>query len=186
MRLKLDNIPSEVLNGSQKLLFYTWNESCDLAKNYSTRPKNFAFQFVRNGAGSFYPNDENLDNGTINIDSANNSFTELNASTINKVTKHFLSQPSEFKDHFFIVFTDLANEDQAMMLGMFPSSGGAANSRVEFLLPPYWADPNVYENTHTHNDIIRLHPLYRDKNKYSNYNEFYSEMLDYCSNMQVN
>lgn len=184
VRMKIDSIPSGVLSGHKKINFYTWHETCDDEKVFSSTPKRFAIQFTRSGSGSFYPKESSAAEGTTNVNDADDSFTDLNAHVINKVSSYFLVSPEEFTDNFFIVFTDLDDSDQAIFMGEYPSAGGSADQKVEFLLPPYWADPSVYRDTHIHNELIYLHPLIKDQN-FSNYNDAYSEMMKYCEDMKI-
>ena len=93
----------------------------------------------------------------------NQPFKKLNYNNLYPYMKDFLSPSSFLKDHT-IVITGVKKYLGIVMYNK-EESDLIEKTRTEFLVPPFFADPDIFYKKHPNKHISELHPLWSQKNE---------------------
>ena len=174
MRMRIIDYP-QIINSSNdyKLEMYLWGE--DTPGHVITRKTTVEFFMM------------DINNGTYLQDGFQNKiFRELSKPVIEQEIdkKHGNNSGvsiSEFLNGHILILKDVSMEYDAISLALYKRSGGSALNIANFLIPQFYANPNVYINTHFVSQLQEIHPNYPEKNQSLSEEAYFAKTETYCS-----
>lgn len=150
VQMNISQAPSELLSQDGYVLrFYRWKELTEGQMQVNNIPTPFYFKHKVTGSilGSQYMTD--LSKSTVQSLITNNNLSNLNI-TLNN-----------FFSYYYVVLTSVDFQWQAIRIAYYnTASGSNMISSADSLLPPYFADPNVYIQNTSSSRLQSLHPLF--------------------------
>ena len=112
-------------------------------------------------------------------------FTEISKSVVDYIVGQYSSGWGITSDNFLqkhiLVLYDTSISYDAINIGEYPISGGSAVNNVNFLLPQFYADPQVYINTHDSALLQEIHPLYGSLGSGWSDEVYYEQTENWCN-----
>lgn len=168
IRMRLIKAPTEITaNSSYKLEMYLFGEDTQGNIISKDSPVSFKFQSLRTGV------------------IVSNSLTEISKPVIDTVidtiygTNSTYTVSSFLKEHI-ILLENVSIQYDAISLALYPKAGGEVLTHVNFLIPQFFADPNVYANTHYSSQLQALHPNYSQRTAYLSDQAYFQNTERYC------
>ncbi|MBT4761687.1 MAG: hypothetical protein HOO06_08335 [Bdellovibrionaceae bacterium] len=153
--LRLVHVPSKILTSvNYKLEMYLWGQNNGATARTRQTPVEFHIQ--NRYTGQFILNEDT---------SLPRVYTSMGLSLINDVVTDYDDENYTINNFFQkhqLLLVDVLVEYDAVVLALYPSTGGTAIDYVNFLLPPFYSDPNIYANSHDSLTLQEIHPNYPD------------------------
>lgn len=158
--INITQAPSEITNSNtHSIKFYRWKELQEGQAQVNETPTTFYFK--HKSTGQLSAGMTELNKNSIDQTIGNNNLTSVTA--------------NNFFNHFYILLTGVDYQWQAVTLALYEGAGEALTS-AEVLLPPFYADPNYYNQVTNSVHLESLHPFKQYVGSNTNYN--YKQMSD--------
>ena len=164
------DVPSEIVSGYQyKIQFYLWKE--DSIGQIEDRSEPVEFIFQNRITGDFL---------------SQTILTDYSKGQIESIIEQYALgiSVSTFIKNYNLIFTGVEKDNkiyQAMAAALYKANSTTAVSTTSFLLPPFPADPNIYEALHTNQTLIQLHPNWPRKDSGNSESAFKSLLDGFCA-----
>ncbi len=189
VRLRITNLPTNFINASStKIEFHLWHEQT--RNNIVHAPSATGFKIQHKGSGYYVAN---LGDSYSLVTSSTQAttFTEMNSgllksiqSDINESISGFYgSDLADFFDGTIFILQNVSISYQAVSMAQYPLSGGDSIESAEFIIPPFYANPNAYQQTHDSLNLLLLHPNYDIRSSGLTDDEYYQQTNTFCNEM---